>query len=465
MKPSVAAEQVARQLHIVLNAGRAADLETIAKTPEGDLNDGLPANGERVGTVQTHTDTLEILLERRQRNGGPPVWLFSNETLSNVPDVAGQVEAESIDRFVPQALRIRIFSLPLYRWLVTLLGVAVALAFAYLGTKLLVPLLSPLIRRMTGEPDDRHLATLLAPLRVIVLAAGFGALAIVSATVLGRRFWIVSAKAIAVFGVAWLAVRFSDIVAERASRHLTRRQRAGRVAVLTLSHRLFKIGVTAVAIVVLVYAAGGDITAVMAGVGLGGIAIALAAQKTLENLFGGVSVISDEPIRVGDFCRFADRMGTVEDIGLRSTRIRTLERTVLTIPNGQLSLMTLENFDLRDRFLFNHKIGLRYETTPEQLRGILAGIREMFRTHPVADPEDARIRLVQFADSAFLIEVFVYLLGDQYLEFLETQEELLLAIMDIIVAGGSGFAYPSQTLYLTRDKSGDTSRWKEASER
>ncbi|MEO8368139.1 MAG: hypothetical protein ABI806_02930 [Candidatus Solibacter sp.] len=167
------------------------------------------------------------------------------------------VESESIERFVPESLReTRIFSLPLHRWLITLLGVAIALGFAYLGTRLLVPLLSPLIRRMTGEPDGRHMATLLAPLRVILLAAGFGALAILSATVLGRRFWIVSAKAIAVFGVAWLAGRFSHIVAERARRHLTRRQRAGRLAVLTLSHRLFKIGVTALAIMDIIVAGG-----------------------------------------------------------------------------------------------------------------------------------------------------------------------------------------------------------------
>jgi len=168
-----------------------------------------------------------------------------------------------------------------------------------------------------------------------------------------------------------------------------------------------------------------------------------------------VSVISDEPIRVGDVCRFVDKVGTVEDIGLRSTRVRTLDRTILSIPNGQLSLMTLENLTLRDKFLFNQNIGLRYETTPDQMRSVLSGIRDVVLTHPQVDIEGARVRLVKFADSAFTIEIFTYFFVNDFNAFLETQEELLMNILDIIVASGSGLAYPSQTIYVTRDKAHD----------
>ncbi len=150
-----------------------------------------------------------------------------------------------------------------------------------------------------------------------------------------------------------------------------------------------------------------------------------------------------------------DKSGTVEDIGLRSTRVRTLDRTILSIPNGQLSLMTLENLTLRDKFLFNQSFGVRYETTPAQIRCILSGIRELVLTHPKTGREDARVRLVKFADSAINIEVFTYVFVGDHSAFLETQEELLMSILDIIVAAGSGLAYPSQTLYLARDKPHD----------
>jgi MscS family membrane protein len=420
------------------------------------LDDGLPANRERVGTIQTTDGKLEILLQRAQRSSPPPVWLFSSQTLQAVPSASEQLENHSIETLLPRQLReIRIFSLPLYRWLGTLLGLLLALGFAFLGSRLLIPLVRPLIRRITQEPDDRRMPTLVAPLRIIVLAAGFRVLATLTATALSRQFWINSAQCMAVFGAAWLVARASNIVVEIAVGRLSRRQQTGKLAALALLHRMFKIGVLIIAVVISVYSLGGDITAIMAGVGLGGIALALAAQKTLENLFGGVALISDEPIRVSDFCRFGDQLGTVEDIGLRSTRVRTLSRTMLSIPNGQLSNMTLENFTLRDRFLFHHKIGLRYETTPGQLRSILAGIRELLAAHPAVDPEGARTSLVQFGDSAFVIEVFMYVPGTDHFVFMETQEELLLAIMDIIVAGGSGIAYPSQTLYMTRDQPQD----------
>jgi len=146
-----------------------------------------------------------------------------------------------------------------------------------------------------------------------------------------------------------------------------------------------------------------------------------------------------------------DKVGTVVDIGLRSTSVRTLDRTILSIPNGQLSLMTLENITLRDKFLFQQNIGVRYETTPAQMHSILTGVRELVATHPKVEPADARVRLIRFADSAFTIEVFAYLLVNDHSIFLEIQEGLLMSILDIIVAAGSGLAFPSQTLYMTRD--------------
>jgi MscS family membrane protein len=157
---------------------------------------------------------------------------------------------------------------------------------------------------------------------------------------------------------------------------------------------------------------------VLAGLGIGGIAIAFAAQKTLENLFGGISVLADEVIRVGDYCRFGDRTGTVEDISLRSTRVRTDARTELSIPNGTLATMNIENFTRRDKILFSPVLAIRYETTADQLRYLLAEIRRMLYEHPKVESDSASIRFANFDSSALRLEISSYVLTRDSNEFI-----------------------------------------------
>jgi MscS family membrane protein len=230
-----------------------------------------------------------------------------------------------------------------------------------------------------------------------------------------------------------------------------------------LINRLGKVAVVIVSALLLLHLSGVNLTAVLTGLGLGGIAIAFAAQKTLENLFGGIMVISDKPIQVGDFCRAGEFTGVVEDIGLRSTRLRTLERTMVSIPNGQLATMSLENFTLRDRIRFLHVVGLRYETTADQLRYVLAEIRRLLYEHSKVDSTDARVRFVRFGSSSLDLEVLAYVLVTDYPAFLGIQEDLLLRIMDIIEASGTSVAFPSQTTYFVEDRGLNHARGQEAS--
>jgi len=184
---------------------------------------------------------------------------------------------------------------------------------------------------------------------------------------------------------------------------------------------------------------------------IGGIAIAFAAQKTLENLFGGVSVLGDEAIRVGDVCRFGTTIGTIEDIGLRSTRIRTLERVDLSIPNGSLATMNIENLSRRDKFLFNSTIGLRGDSTRDQLLFCLAEIRKLLYAHPKIEAESARIRLVGFGESSFDMEIFCYVKTTESAEFIAIREDILLRIMEIVEKCGTSFANPARSVYFSRD--------------
>jgi len=154
--------------------------------------------------------------------------------------------------------------------------------------------------------------------------------------------------------------------------------------------------------------------------------------------------------------------GTIESIGLRSTRIRTLDRTVVSVPNAQMATESLENYGFRDKIIFRPTLGLRYETEADQLRYVLAEIRRMLYEHPMVETESARVRFVRFGDSSLDLEVFAYVLVGELPRFLEVQEDLLLRIMDIVEAGGTGFAFPSTTTYFARDTGLDKDKTQQA---
>jgi len=470
-----AAETLARQLHIVVDRGMVADIDRLSRKREGELQAGLPAGQNQVGTVDTRTGKLAIVVKRVERRDQGPIWLFSSETLAQVPAAAAEFAGLHVEAYVPRVLKdVKIFSMPLYRLIIVILALALALGLGSLVTRALVPLLRPVLRRLTGEEDDRTLVSLKAPIRLVLVAAALHLGSRLATSLAMRQFWTRVAVTVGIVGLAWLAIQFTDIVAELGARSFRRRRTLGKVAMWNLVRRLFRSAVVIVAALVVLHRAGADLSAILTGLGIGGIGIALAAQKTLENLFGGIMIVTDEPVRVGDFCRVGDLMGTVEDIGLRSTRIRTLSRTVVAVPNGQLSLMNIENYSLRDKFWFRHLIGVRYETTADQLRYVLAGIRTMLYTHPKVERDGARIRFVGFGGSSLDLEIFAYVTATEMPDFLAIQEDLLLRIMDIIAEAGSGIAFPSQTTYLAKDtpldvqkKEGAVSRvqrWRERGE-
>ena len=203
----------------------------------------------------------------------------------------------------------------------------------------------------------------------------------------------------------------------------------------------------------------------VAGAGVGGLGIALAARSTLENFLGTLNLYADRPVRVGEFCRYGEdpssdwlRIGTVEEIGLRSTRIRGIDRTVTTIPNAEFSNMHIVNLTKRERMVFISTLALRYETTPDQLRLVLARLREMLIAHPRVTMAPARVRANGFGAYSLNVEIFAYVDTADWSEFLAVKEDLVLRIMDIVKDAGTAFALPSRTLYHGRDSGPDRER-------
>jgi len=201
-----------------------------------------------------------------------------------------------------------------------------------------------------------------------------------------------------------------------------------------------KIGIALTAAVTVLSNWGYNTTTIVAGLGVGGVAIALAAQKTIKNLFGGVAVITDRPVTVGDFCKFGDRVGTVEDIGLRSTRIRTPDRTLLTVPNGAFSTMTLENFSQKDKTWFHVMLNRRRETTPDQVRELLRAITGILKKNPKVETGSHPVRFVGLGAASLDLEVAAYVLAIDDDELLPIQEDLYLRILDAVENAATALA-------------------------
>jgi MscS family membrane protein len=220
-------------------------------------------------------------------------------------------------------------------------------------------------------------------------------------------------------------------------------------SLLRVVRRFADVLVIAVSLLVALRYFGFDPSTALAGLGIGGIAVALAAQKTLENIIAGLSLIFDKAVRVGDTMKFGDTVGTVDYIGLRSTRIRTLDRTILTVPNGQIAGVGIETLSERDKFWFHHFLGLRYETTAAQLRLVIDGVQKLLAAHRQVDASSVRVRFIRLGAFSLDVEVSAYVFTREGDRFLDVQQELLLRIMEAVEAAGAAIAIPSQTLHIT----------------
>src|SRR4029077_444632 len=194
-----------------------------------------------------------------------------------------------------------------------------------------------------------------------------------------------------------------------------------------------------------------NVTAALAGLGIGGLALGLGAQKTFENMMGGISILTDRALLVGDACKIGDQRGIVEDIGLRSTKLRTEERTLVSIPNGMVATAILENFRLRDKILFRQTVRLRYDLSPDHVRYVLEQLRQVLGGHAKVEEASARVRLLKLAENALEVELYTYIAVREYREFLAVQEQLILQAMDVLESSGAAVALPSQTTMVTRD--------------
>ena len=337
----------------------------------------------------------------------------------------------------------------LWRWVIPPAALLVAAIVGWTASRLLRSLLLTATRHSAARWDDEVVDRLLDPLTVALTIAASLALLPFLQLDAGLAIDIRRvARVVLLTDFFWAVWRIVDVTRLLALRSPWAVRVPASRALVPLGARAAKVILLAIAIIAALSVFGYPVASLVAGLGIGGLALALAAQKTVENLFGAFSIGVDQPFREGDFVKIEEFVGTVEAIGLRSTRFRTLDRTIITIPNGKLADMRLESFTERDRLRLATVIGLVYETTAAQLRAALAGFEAVLRAHPKIWPDAVVVRFREFAASSLDIEIMAWFQTTDWGEFQAIRQEILLQFMDVVERAGSSFAFPTQTVHL-----------------
>jgi MscS family membrane protein len=457
------ATDLAHQLYVVLNSRLPVRVTVLSDRPEGSLANPLKPDQDIVGTINTSNGPLELVVERVDVGEPVRVWLFSRATLEAIPQVYEEIDLVTVDRYLPSFLgESRIFGVRLFDWLVFLVGLP--LLFRLLG--LLGKLLGPLVetwRRASGRHGGIAPQSIHGSVRLLILAGLIRVFALnVDLPLMERQFWAVVRIGLVITGGVWLLLMFSRFAESYLQRRVPVSHFGESVAVLRLARRVVDVLIVCGGVLAALAYFGVNPTAALAGLGIGGIAVALAAQKTLENVIAGFSLVFDKALRVGDVLRLGEIVGTVDQIGLRSTRIRTMDRTMLSVPNGQISTVNIETLSERDKFWFRHVIGLRYETTPAQIRTILSQLHALLSSQPGADLESVRVRFLRLGSFSLDVELFAYFYASDWNRFLEVQEGLLLQAMEIVHRAGAQIAFPSQTVHLADDRAARATKAEES---
>ena len=447
-----AGEETATQLKSVLDHAVFVGSLSRFTQAEGIPQEGVPFGRQRLGTLSSGDVEVDVDLVRVTDPNAGKVWLFSAETLAKIPELYEQVQARQVEHKLPAVLvKHDLLGMPLWQWLALLLALPVA---AGLGWLVVVVLEVPLRwwGRWRGHTDIANWRSVSGPAWLLAGTVVHEACArYLRLPLLQRHYYFQLASVALIIGTTWISWQVVQWSLRRVRNRSLAYGHVGTGSLILLGERMIKAVIFIAGALAVFDSLGFDMKTALAGLGIGGLAIGFGAQQTIANLFGGVSVLGDEVIRVGDVCRFGDRSGVVEDIGLRSTRVRTDERTLLAIPNGTVATINVENLSRRDKILFSTKLGLRSDSKADHVRFVLAETRRLLYSHPKVESNSVRVRLIDISGSSLSVEIFSYILTRDYNEYAAVKEDLLLRMLDIVEDSGGSLALPSQTLYITRD--------------
>jgi MscS family membrane protein len=428
--------ELARELGVVLNREVWVNLTELSDEPDGKSGDGLPSYRDELGRVQTEQGEIVLLLQRVPRGDGVSIWKVSNATVAKTADLYDDFGYGRIVEAVAKRLPdVSFLGLELFKWVLALGSMVLAYPVLYVLAWLVTR-----FRRTEASPTRRRIFLyLVGPVsaviivmigNIVVLSLGLG--------VTARR--VAEGKTVMTLVITWLILATISLIRDVIAYRLEQQGREGALVLLRPAAAAVNGVILVCAILVWLDNIGFDITALLASLGVGGVAVALALQRPLEDVVGAFTLYTQQPIRIGDFCRFGGQTGTVEEIGLRTTRLRTLNNTVVSVPNAKFAGEYLENISARQKILYRHKMRLRYDTDPDVVEKVLADVRDMLTAHPRVIQDAPRVRFLGFGTDALEMEIFAYLATTSWPEYLELAEEINIKVLDIIKAAGTSLA-------------------------
>ena len=438
--------ELVKKLKIVANRAMVVDFEDLSEDPLGHKDDGLPSYRDRVTTLKTKNGPVDILMQRVPRGDGEFIWKISNATVAMIPALDAEfgygIIGSKLSHFFPHYV---IFGFEVWQ-IVMLLGLLMTgAAIAYVVTFAIIKILQ-INQRFNKERLQKFIV---GPLRFLITILFFRATFDMIAPSLVARA-IFEAGTFLIIAITWVLLGIVDVVINRFADHMKRNGQNDAVVLLRPASTGIKLTLILIAIVSWMDNLGYEVTTILAGLGVGGIAVALAAQKSMENLIGSITIYASRPVRVGDFCKFGSTLGTVEEIGLRSTQLRTLGRTVVHIPNALFASKEIENLTQRDKILYRTRLRLSFDDTPEQVRQVLSNLREMMEQHEFIDEEGSRVRFLEFGEYAQELDLYVYIKTRDFVEYLEHREDINLRINDIIESAGAHLTVPVRDINVNQ---------------
>lgn len=437
-------KELVRKLVIVATRAMSIDFEEMSADPKGHKDDGLPSFRDRVTTLKTRNGPVDILMQRVPRGDGVFVWKISNATVAMIPELDAEfgygIIGDRLSQLFPHYV---VFGFELWQ-LVMLVGLfVVAYLVAYIVTFIITRLLQ-INQRFNKQRLQKFIN---GPLRflilVIIVRSSFD---MIAPSLTARALF--EGRTLLIVALYWVALGIVDVVIYRLADHMKLNGQNDAIVLLKPASTGIKLILAMIAVISWMENLGYNVTTIMAGLGVGGIAVALAAQKSLENLIGSITIYASQPVRVGDFCQFEDTLGVVEEIGLRATQLRTLSRSVVHVPNALFASGKIENLTQRDKILYRTRLRLSFEDTPEQVRQVLQKIRELIATNEFIEDESSRVRFIEFGEYAQELELFIYIKTSDFAEYLEYREDINMQINDIIEAVGVKLVVPTRASYL-----------------
>ena len=434
----------AKKLSIVARRAMSISIEDLSNDPLGHKDDGLPSYRDRVTTLKTKNGPVDILMQRIPRGDGVFIWKISNATVAIIPELNDEfgygVIGEKLSQIFPNYL-LSGFEV----WQLVML--ATLMLIGYIIAKVATFTLVKVLQKNKHFNKQRVQKFILGPLHLLIVVVFLRAtFDMISPSIVARALF--DTKTLLIISISWVMMGVIDFIIYRLADRMKRNGQNHAVVLLKPAATTIKLIVIVIAIISWMDNLGYQITTLLAGLGVGGIAVALAAQKSLEDLFGSIIIYTSQPVHVGDFCKFGTTLGTVEEIGLRATQLRTLARTVVYIPNALFAAGMIENLTQRDKILYRTRLRLSYKDTPEQIKQVLTKIRELIDQCEYIDEENSRVRFLEFGEYAQELELYVYIKTQDFSKYLEYREDINLKINDIMASIGIKLVVPAKTIDL-----------------